>query len=320
LERCLDSIADLMDEIIIVDTGSTDNTIEIAKKYTDKIYHFDWIDDFSAARNFSFSKATMDYIYCADADEYLDKENHLQLKVLKENLFPEIEIVQMMYDTVSNDTVLNINREYRPKLYKRLREFTWIDPIHETVRIDPLVFDSDIVITHAPLKDHSGRDFSIFKKTIENNGGLSENVSKMYAIELYKCGKAEDFKEAETYFETINGIDDEYIHEYSNAVIVRGMRLNNAKEFEIKAFEAFDKTQTSELAFELGAFYKEKGELVKAREWIEKAISLDNPVLNVHVSGDEAYRLLIELSDKEEDKIKYQTMLDLWKNPEEVAV
>ena len=58
LARCLDSIADLMDEIIIVDTGSSDNTKEIAKKYTDKIYDFTWIDDFSAARNFAFSKAT----------------------------------------------------------------------------------------------------------------------------------------------------------------------------------------------------------------------------------------------------------------------
>ena len=47
LARCLDSIADLMDEIIIVDTGSSDNTKEIAKKYTDKIYDFAWIDDLS---------------------------------------------------------------------------------------------------------------------------------------------------------------------------------------------------------------------------------------------------------------------------------
>ena len=59
LERCLQSLQGLMDEIIIVDTGSTDRTKEIAKKYTDKIYDFTWIDDFSAARNFSFSKATI---------------------------------------------------------------------------------------------------------------------------------------------------------------------------------------------------------------------------------------------------------------------
>lgn len=75
LARCLDSVADLMDEIIIVDTGSTDQTKEIAARYTDKIYDFEWVQDFSAARNFAFSKATKEYIYSADADEVLDEEN-----------------------------------------------------------------------------------------------------------------------------------------------------------------------------------------------------------------------------------------------------
>lgn len=56
LARCLDSLKGLMDEIIIVDTGSTDRTKEIAANYTDKIYDFSWCDDFAAARNFSFPK------------------------------------------------------------------------------------------------------------------------------------------------------------------------------------------------------------------------------------------------------------------------
>ena len=57
LTRCLDSVADLVDEIVIVDTGSTDATKKIAANYTDKIYDFTWVDDFSAARNFAFSKS-----------------------------------------------------------------------------------------------------------------------------------------------------------------------------------------------------------------------------------------------------------------------
>ena len=61
IERCLSSAKDVIDEIIIVDTGSTDSTKSIAQKYTDKVYDFKWCDDFSKARNFSFSKATMDY-------------------------------------------------------------------------------------------------------------------------------------------------------------------------------------------------------------------------------------------------------------------
>ena len=68
LKRCLDSLKGIAEEIVVVDTGSTDRTKEIAAEYTDKIYDFTWVHDFSAARNFAFSKATKDYIYSADAD------------------------------------------------------------------------------------------------------------------------------------------------------------------------------------------------------------------------------------------------------------
>ena len=128
LKRCLDSIADLMDEIIIVDTGSTDRTKKIAADYTSKIYDYRWANDFSAARNFSFSKATMEYIYAADADELLDEENHMRFLRLKQALLPEIEIVQMKYINCSEfNTVLNSQKEYRPKLFRRLRTFN-MDP------------------------------------------------------------------------------------------------------------------------------------------------------------------------------------------------
>ncbi len=69
LRRCLQSAVDFVDEIIIVDTGSADSTKEIAKEFTDKVYDFEWVNDFSAARNEAFSKATMDYQMWLDADD-----------------------------------------------------------------------------------------------------------------------------------------------------------------------------------------------------------------------------------------------------------
>lgn len=72
LERCLNSIKDSVDEIIIVDTGSTDETIEIAKRYTSQLYDFKWVNDFSAARNFSLSKCSGDWILVIDSDEYAE--------------------------------------------------------------------------------------------------------------------------------------------------------------------------------------------------------------------------------------------------------
>mgnify|MGYP000101668606 FL=1 len=93
----------------------------------------------------------MDYIYAADADEVLDDFNHERFLRLKNALLPEIEIVQMKYVTDADfDTVLNAKKEYRPKLFKRLRTFTWVDPVHETVRLTPVIFDSDVEILHKP--------------------------------------------------------------------------------------------------------------------------------------------------------------------------
>src|SRR3989344_364212 len=78
LEQCLNSVKELVDEIIIVDTGSTDKTTEIAGKFTDKIYDFKWCDDFSAARNESLKHATKNWILVLDADEQLDQKSSNQ--------------------------------------------------------------------------------------------------------------------------------------------------------------------------------------------------------------------------------------------------
>lgn len=71
IENCLAPLMPYNFEIIYVDTGSTDRTKELAAKYTDKIYDFEWIGDFSAARNFSLSKASHNYVLVVDCDEYL---------------------------------------------------------------------------------------------------------------------------------------------------------------------------------------------------------------------------------------------------------
>lgn len=74
IEECLRRLSVYDWEIIVVDTGSTDHTVKIARKYTPNVYHFDWISDFSAARNYSISKAVNDYILVVDCDEYLEKD------------------------------------------------------------------------------------------------------------------------------------------------------------------------------------------------------------------------------------------------------
>lgn len=80
LRRCLESVQGFVDEIIIVDTGSTDGTKEIAAEFTDEIYDFTWVDDFSAARNEALRHANGRWILVLDADEYLSKEQHAEVR------------------------------------------------------------------------------------------------------------------------------------------------------------------------------------------------------------------------------------------------
>ena len=106
-------------EIVIVDTGSNDNTVMIAQKYTDKIFHFEWCDDFSAARNFAITHATNNWIWFIDCDEYL---SHINLKDLKtfisnknENLLGFITI-KNMFDSGSSKE-LQVDRIFHKNSY-----------------------------------------------------------------------------------------------------------------------------------------------------------------------------------------------------------
>ena len=85
LELCLNSVKSIVDEIIIVDTGSTDKTKEIAKKFNAKIIDFKWIDDFSAAKNESLKHATRDWVLVLDADEVIEKKDLDKIKNAIEN-------------------------------------------------------------------------------------------------------------------------------------------------------------------------------------------------------------------------------------------
>lgn len=285
LERCLSSYAPLMDEIIVVDTGSTDRTKEIAARFTDKIYDFEWINDFSAARNFSFEKATCDYIFSADADEVLDEENREQFAILKQVLDEKIEIVQMYYgNQFQNGTIYNYDCELRPKLFKRLRTFTWIEPIHETVRTLPVVFDSDIVITHMPEESHTKRDLAAFERMVSENKRVSSRLHNIYAKELFVSGDASDFERAVPFFEESllddNRAEDEKLE--AVCVLAKAYRLLKKDAKFVKYALLSEIGLCSELCYEIGQYFYENGEYSDALHWFTMASMHTGPILNIH--------------------------------------
>lgn len=316
LARCLDSLNGLMDEIIIVDTGSTDKTKEIAAKYTDKIYDFEWIDDFSAARNFAFSKATKDYIYSADADEVLSEENYQRFKVLKENLLPEIEIVQMKYgNQLHFGTVYNFDEEYRPKLFKRKRDFIWEEAIHETVRLAPIVYDSDIVITHMPHASHAKRDLQNFRKQISQGKCLSPRLQEMYARELYLAGDEEELLLAEEYFKQSAAApernEDEVKQACCLAAKAAGVRKDTVSFFKY-ASKVLAQEGCSEICCELGHFYEEIDDLEEAIIWYYNAAYGTTPLLSLKAANEEPLEGLVRCYEQlgmPEQAAEYRTEL-----------
>ncbi len=330
LARCLDSLKGIGDEIIVVDTGSTDETKKIAAKYTDKIYDFKWIDDFSAARNFCFSKAGMDYIYTADADEILDEDNYHRFMDLKKAMIDDVEIVQMKYiNDAADNSVQNSVAEYRPKLFKRLRTFTWIDPVHETVRLNPVVFDSDISILHCPVGIHNTRDFGIFNRQIRRGIPLSSRIRNMYARELLKGGSAEDFNKVTEYFEGVYNSEEtnDDAKKEAACVLARTYRLNgDMVNFFKYALKDMLTTPCSEICYDIGEVYYETGDYLEAAIWYYNAVYETGSILDIHTSGDMSLYRLADCYEKlsENDKIytemykQYKELADNWKIPEEL--
>lgn len=317
LERCLKSLVDIADEMIIVDTGSTDSTKDIAARFTDKVYDFAWTGSFSDARNFSFSKATCDYIYCADADEELDEENIEKFLMLKENLLPEIEIVQMYYcNQLQNNTIYNFDRELRPKLYKRLREFVWMEPIHEQVNLNPVIYDSDIDIIHRPASVHAGRDLARFELMIQNGEEISKRLLDIYEKELYIAGEKDNLLKALPYFEMLcdmEGMEEDELAK-AQAIALKACQILEDIPGQFKyALRGVASKGCSELCCELGNFFKKQKLYTEAAMWYYNAAFETEPLLDIKSSNKvpltglvECYR---ELGDEDRAK-EFENMIE----------
>ena len=170
--RCLSSVAPLVDEIIIVDTGSTDSTQEYCARYTDKIFHFTWQHDFAAARNFSFEQATGDYILWLDADDVIAPDQLAALQQLKTKLIKDVYF--LLYDYSQDEYDNTLCTLHRERIVKNDGSFRWIYPVHEVISGTQgrEVSHEQIVIRHARtasgvLQDQ-GRNLSILQQAITN--------------------------------------------------------------------------------------------------------------------------------------------------------
>lgn len=166
LARCLESAADTADEIIIVDTGSADATKEIARRYTDKVYDFAWTDDFSAARNFSFSKAEMEYCMWLDADDILLEADRAALLDLKRTLDPAADVVMLRYHAAFDADGKPTLSYYRERIVRNSPEFRWAGAVHEAITPSGVVVYGDAAVSHRKLRPSDpARNLHIYEKS-----------------------------------------------------------------------------------------------------------------------------------------------------------
>lgn len=182
LARCLNLCKNLFDEIIIVDTGSTDNTKNIAKKYTAKIFDLAWQNDFSIARNYSFSKATSEYIMWLDADDVISKTALKKLIELKKSLTQDVYMLKYNIAFCNNKPTFSY---YRERILKNCPLAIWQGVVHECITPFGKVQRLNIAINHKKANsNNSSRNLKIYQELIKTKE-LSPREQYYYGRELY---------------------------------------------------------------------------------------------------------------------------------------
>lgn len=180
LPRCLDSVRGVVDEIVIVDTGSTDDTVAVAEKYGARILHFTWCDDFAAARNEAVGHARGSWILALDADETLAREARRKLRsLLTDDRYQAhlLNIRSPLKGTRSQAAVINA----WPRVFRNRPEIRYEGRVHEQIspsiaRIGGTIAATDLVIDHlgyhqdfSDQRDKQARNLTLLEQELADH-------------------------------------------------------------------------------------------------------------------------------------------------------
>ncbi|MBC7765100.1 MAG: glycosyltransferase family 2 protein [Hyphomonadaceae bacterium] len=282
LARCLTCVKDIVDEIIIVDTGSTDSTKEIARRFTDNVYDFEWIDDFSAARNKAFAKATMDYVLWLDADDVILAQDIKKFIQFKKSMASTVDVVMMKYHVGFDEYGRVTLSYYRERLVKRTNHFKWCEPVHEYIQTSGNIINEDICITHQK-EDHalSIRNLAIYEKILAQGNKLSTRGLYYYARELYFHEQYESAIQAfQAFLETAEGwVEDNISACFHLANCYKKTDDNkNVQKILLKSFE-YD-IPRAEICCMLGDYHIHLDDYIRAIFWYHLATQLKKPTDN----------------------------------------
>lgn len=320
LERCLQSIHGIADEIIIVDTGSSDGTKNIAANYTGKIYDFEWVKNFAKARNYAASKATAEWILVIDADEYVDRNSFKDFK-RKLALYPpkhDINAVQIVNFTGENANLTALNRHTR--LYRNNKQIEYHRPIHEILRHK----EGECTLGLVELQIyHSGymKDTVEEKQKTERNLSILLEQGKKTGIDYFYIGneynRLGEMKKAIQYYQTAYKNRESVNADYITKLLVF---LIDALYREKRYDEALDIIKGCEEAYPNYVDYKyykgliffTKKEYQKAKPIFEYILANKNSLIVDHSVEHKELLPLIHLATMYESENKLQKAVEYY--------
>ena len=295
LARCLESIADAVEEIIIVDTGSTDRTKEIARRFTDKIYDFPWVDDFAAARNFAFSKGAGEYLMWMDADDILPPEEKEKLLALKEDLRENpCDVVMMLYDTGFDEEGKANFSYYRERLVRRCPRARWQGRVHEVIPPFGKVRYEEIHFVHRKEKqEYSDRNLRIYEKMLAEGEEFNAREWFYYGRELFAHEK---YEQAAEVFRAFLENSEGWLENKLEAVRLLAhclQAIGKAEEGFLALLEGLKLAPpTGEHCCEIGRYFYERGEWEQAIFWYENALHAERRTEQGAFVQEECYGFL----------------------------
>lgn len=332
LRHCLQVLSAYPFELVVVDTGSDDDTVKVAEEYTDRIFFYEWTDDFSAARNYAMGQASFDKIIMVDTDEFLTGIDYLQLeKMMTENPMKTGRIFRKNIFTRGDET--EQGTEWITRIFDR-RYFHYEGKIHEQVTAEN---GEPYETYNAPISfDHTGYDGD--EKTVaakaERNikillRELSDNPTDTYI--LYQLGKSfymkKDYISALEYFERATSLDlDERLEYVNDLIISYGYTLINTGNSE-KAlgfenlYDVFG--NTAEFKFLMGLIYMNNMMFDRAVESFLDATGVKNCNMNGVNSYKAYYNIGVIkecLGNTEEAKKYYSKCGDYFKAAERLKI
>lgn len=300
LPAWLENMQGLADERIVVDTGSTDHTVEIAEAAGAEVYHFTWINDFAAAKNFAIAQATGEWILFLDADETFDARTKRELRPYLEKIQGNPSVAGLIthwnnYD--KDDHFRRLGSGHQVRIFRNAPDIRYTGIIHEALddthfRPGRVLETTDFVIRH------TGYSASLVQTKVQRNLPLVEkrlaeaeargdqatiDMMQTYFMDIYYG--MQDYEKAASYaraaIDAVTPVVGQKVHQYGILISSLRMQKRPWKEIESAVCEAKEACPGYADFWEIGGFVAEtQGDYDRAEKEFRTAIEMhDHPSL-----------------------------------------